>query len=116
MNDEYTSNEPTRAEVDAWPGPALLEFGTNWCGYCRAAQPLVAQALVDFPDIAHTKVEDGSGRRLGRTFGVKLWPTLVFLMDGQEIVRLVRPKESAAIRQALVQLHASARESHPGAL
>jgi thioredoxin 1 len=37
--------------------------------------------------VRHVKVEDGSGRRLGRSFGVKLWPTLVFLRDGREVAR-----------------------------
>jgi thioredoxin 1 len=35
---------------------------------------------------------------------VKLWPTLVFLRDGKEAARLVRPDESAEIAQALSQI------------
>ena len=46
-------------------------------------------------------MEDGPGRALGRSFGVTLWPTLVFLRDGQEQQRLVRPREPAPVAAAL---------------
>jgi thioredoxin 1 len=101
MSTEFAQTEPARAEVDAIAGPAVLEFGTPWCGYCRAAQPLIQGALAEHPGVKHLKVEDGSGRPLGRSFRVKLWPTLVFLRDGQEIARLVRPADTDAVRQAL---------------
>ncbi len=95
------SRPPTRAEVDALAGPALVEFGTSWCGYCRAAQAPLADALVSHPGVRHIKVEDGPGRPLGRSFGVRLWPTLVFLRDGREVERLVRPMGREAIAAAL---------------
>ncbi len=86
---------PSLAEVQALPGIVLLEFGTEWCGHCRAAQPLIAQALVTQMHMhapwQHLKIEDGPGRALGRSYRVKLWPTLVLLRDGQEVGRLVRP-------------------------
>ena len=92
---------PKRSEVDALPGPVLLEFGTAWCGYCRRAQPLIAEALARHPSVRHIKVTDGSGEPLGRSYGVQLWPTLVFLKDGKEVERLVRPTEVKPILQAL---------------
>jgi len=101
MNTGYAQKEPALAEVQGLAGPALLEFGTPWCGHCRAAQPLIADALARHPQVRHLKVEDGSGRPLGRHFGVKLWPTLVLLNDGKEVARLVRPRSLDAIRQAL---------------
>ena len=82
---------PSLADVQAWQGLTLLEFGTEWCGHCRAAQPLIAQALAEQPHWRHCKVEDGPGRALGRHYRVKLWPTLILLRDGQEVGRLVRP-------------------------
>mgnify|MGYP001546064339 FL=1 len=104
----YPSAEPRRAEIDALAGPALLEFGTPWCGWCRAAQPKIAAALAGHPHVRHIKVEDGSGLPLGRSFGVKLWPTLIFLERGAEVARLVRPADAAAIRQELARIDAPA--------
>ena len=104
MNAHYEPVEPRREDVDAMPGATLLEFGSPWCGYCRAAQPLLERALERHPDIRHIKIADASGRRLGRSFRVKLWPTLVFLRDGAEVSRLVRPGDAGAIAQALDQV------------
>jgi thioredoxin 1 len=101
MNTTYAETEPSRAQVEALQGPTVLEFGTPWCGYCRAAQPLIAGALASHSQVRHLKVEDGSGFPLGRSFGIKLWPTLIFLQDGKEITRLVRPSSLDPIRQAL---------------
>jgi len=92
---------PLRADVDAWRGLKVLEFGTDWCGHCRAAQAPVAQALTQQPEWQHLKVEDGPGRALGRSFRVKLWPTLVLLQNGQEVGRLLRPTAAAEVATAL---------------
>lgn len=101
MNTAYSETEPKRTEVDHLQGPTVIEFGSPWCGYCRRAQPLIAEALAEYPDVRHIKIADASGKRLGRSYGVKLWPTLVFLADGKEAVRLVRPGEAKLIRDAL---------------
>jgi len=90
-------NQPTRAEVDALTGPTVLEFGTGWCGYCRAAQPDIEAVMKNRPAVRHLKIEDGRGRPLGRSFRVKLWPTLIYLEAGVEKGRVVRPDSAAEI-------------------
>lgn len=101
MSQPYATKQPERSDIDAMPGLVALEFGTDWCGHCRAAAPLIASAVSGFPGLTHLKVEDGSGRALGRSFRVKLWPTLLVLQDGKELARVVRPADEAEVRQAL---------------
>ena len=104
LSKEFVTKEPARAEIDALEAPTVLEFGTGWCGYCQAAQPLIAEAFACCPQVGHIKVEDGPGRPLGRSFRVKLWPTLVFLKEGREVARLVRPQGAGEIGAALRQI------------
>lgn len=100
----YSAQAPSRDDIDSRSGPALLEFGADWCGHCQAAQPAIAAAMTAHSDLAHLKIEDGPGRRLGRSYRVKLWPTLIFLCDGQEVERLVRPSAEAEVAAALRRL------------
>lgn len=93
--------EPSRDQIDALPGTTLLEFGATWCGFCQAARPQIDRALGENPHIRHIQIEDGKGKRLGRSFGVKLWPTLIVMHDGSEVARLVRPRGIDQIRDAL---------------
>jgi thioredoxin 1 len=89
-NDDV-QKEPTREELDATEGPLLVEFGATWCEHCQALAPELARLLGDRPTLRHIKVEDGPGRPLGRSFRVKLWPTLVFMKDGRIVKQVSRP-------------------------
>jgi thioredoxin 1 len=104
MAHEYLPIEPTRAELDRSRGILLVEFGAPWCGICKAAQPAIEGALSDHPKLQHIKVADGRGQPLGRSFRVKLWPTLIVLRDGKEVARLVRPTSRQAISELLAAL------------
>jgi len=105
----YSGQAPELAEVAALPGAAVLEFGTGWCGYCQAAQPAIEAAFASHPQVRHLKVEDGRRRPLGRAFRVKLWPTLVFLRDGRELARVVRPREAREVAEGLARIDPGAR-------
>ncbi len=85
------NDEPTREEVDRLSGPVVVEFGAEWCGYCQSLRPQIDLLLRAHPAVRHIRVEDGPGKPLGRSFRVKLWPTLVFLRDGQIVRQAVRP-------------------------
>ncbi len=104
-NDINIINEQNRADIDQLDGPTMIEFGAAWCGYCQATQPMIASALINFPMTRHIKIEDAKGHRLGRSYSVKLWPTLIFLKNGLETRRIVRPANSEVIIEALAKIN-----------
>jgi thioredoxin 1 len=63
--------------------------------------------MAEYPGVSHILVEDGPGRPLGRSYRVKLWPTLIVLKDGQEVGRAVRPSSADEVRQALAAVQES---------
>jgi thioredoxin 1 len=101
MSKPYETAQPDRAAVDAMSGVVAVDFGTNWCGYCKAAENHIDEALKEFPAVKHLKAEDGPGRPLGRSFRVKLWPTVVVMKDGQEVARVTRPASAQEVKDAL---------------
>jgi len=86
--------EPARESVDQFTGDVVLEFGASWCPHCQAVQPSLKRLLGEHPDVKHLKIEDGKGKPLGRSFRVKLWPTLIFLRDGKPVAEVVRPADA----------------------
>lgn len=101
MSETYRKEQPTREEIEGLPGVVVLNFGTDWCGYCSGAAPHIEKGLARFEGIKHVKVEDGQGRPLGRSYKVKLWPTLIVLKDGSEVGRIVRPTDAEVVAREL---------------
>ena len=99
------ADEPTRAEVDQLTGATVLEFGAGWCPICQAARPLIDSALARRPELRHVRIEDGKGKPLGRSFRVKLWPTLILMRDGQEVGRVERPTQPSDLAPVLAPAH-----------
>lgn len=97
----YLDEQPTRSEIDATTGIVALEFGANWCGICAGAKSLIDGVLDPADDVTRIKAADGKGVPLGRSFGVKLWPTIVLLRDGEEVARVVRPNRPEQVVDAL---------------
>ena len=104
FNTEYSEEAPSLDDINGLSGFALLEFGAPWCGHCQASRDAVKEGIDEQSDLLHIKVFDGKGKRLGRQFGVKLWPTLILLHDGKEVERIARFTSVDEVRQLLTLL------------
>jgi thioredoxin 1 len=102
-NADYAEEALTFEQVNELSGDVLLEFGAPWCGHCQAASSAINEVVSEHPELRHIKIYDGKGKRLGRAFKVKLWPTLILLHDGNEVDRLVRPLRPGEVRQLMLK-------------
>ena len=103
-NSEYSEQALRLDQINELSGNTLLEFGAPWCGHCQAATPAIKEALSEYSNLRHIRIYDGKGKRLGRLFKVKLWPTLILLHEGEEVDRLIRPLRTDEVRQLLTKI------------
>ncbi|WP_298943139.1 thioredoxin family protein [uncultured Psychromonas sp.] len=101
---DYEEETMTFEQVSTLPGNTILEFGAPWCRHCQAAHSAVKEVLTEhakLTELTHVKIYDGKGKRLGRAFKVKLWPTFIILQNGNELARLVRPSQADEVRELM---------------
>lgn len=72
----------------------------------------MAALLARHPEVRHVRIEDGKGKPLGRSFRVKLWPTLVFLRDGAVKHQVARPSP-AEVAEGLAAITADTGSPSP---
>ena len=100
---QWAQEAATRTDLEAMEDTLVIEFGADWCPHCQAVQPLLKEVLSDRVEVSHLKIEDGKGRPLGRSYGVKLWPNFVFLREGELVEQLARPSQEE-LKAALERL------------
>ena len=105
LDSGYAQETLTFEQISKLPGKVLLEFGAPWCGHCQAASAAINEVINEYVGLRHIKIYDGKGKRLGRGFKVKLWPTLILLDNGQEVDRLVRPLRAEEVRELMSKLN-----------
>ena len=103
FNPDYEEETVTFEQIGELRGKAIIEFGAPWCTHCQAATPAVKEAFAEHSALPHIKIYDGKGKKLGRAFKVKLWPTLILLQDGKEVDRIVRPIHPDVVRQLIAK-------------
>lgn len=94
-----------KTDFDAAVGAAplaMVDFWADWCGPCKMVAPVVEKIAADYDGKALVaKVNIDEEPELAQRFGVMSIPTLVFLKDGQEVVRKVGVMPPAAFTAVL---------------
>lgn len=78
---------PRNANV-ATIGPALLFVKADWCGYCRAAKPVLQKVSAVLGSVVPVYAVDADARPdLVRALGVNSFPTIIYVRADNTMVK-----------------------------
>lgn len=104
---ELTGFQPVETEEQlqtalAVEKPALVEFYTDWCGYCKRSAPTMSALADEYGDrMVFVKIDGDKARGITREYGIRGYPTILFFNNGEETGRIVGARPEEEIRNAI---------------
>ena len=99
-NIKILTKENFDAEVAT--GAVLIDFWAAWCYPCRMVAPVMEELATEFAGKAMiSKVDVDEQPELSGKFGVRSIPTVLVLVDGKEVDRMVGVQSKAHYSDAL---------------
>lgn len=95
----------TRVRAEA----VLLDFQTDWCGYCRVMEPVVRQLAAEGYQVR--TINGDHEPELVRQFRIEGYPTFVVLRDGREVGRVSGQVSKTQLYSLLEKAGGSARDT-----
>jgi thioredoxin 2 len=98
------------ADVERSPLPVLVDAWAPWCGPCRMIAPALEELAGELDGRARiAKLNVDENPQTANRFDVRSIPTLLVMVGGHEVDRIVGAQPKHAIRERLERAIANAR-------
>ena len=96
--------EQTFDEITAQNPFTVVDFFATWCGPCKMLAPILSDVEKEVSDVAFIRVDVDQEPDLARRFGIMSIPTLVFLKNGEEVIRTAGLQRKPELLAKLAEL------------
>ena len=99
------------ADVERSALPVLVDAWAPWCGPCRMIAPAIEELAAELAGkVRIAKLNVDENPQTASRFDVRSIPTMLVMVGGREVDRIVGAQPKDAIRQRLERAVAQARE------
>ena len=84
--------------------PALLDFGAEWCVYCKKIAPIIEEIADENPGLVVGSIDVDMQPMLAARFQVRSIPTVILLKDGQVVKQFVGAQSKETYQKAIDEL------------
>lgn len=85
--------------------PAVIDFYASWCGPCKALAPVLEQLSEQFAGkVDIYKVDIDSEQQLAREFEIRSIPTLIFIPQSGQPIRIMGLKSKSELESIISKL------------
>ena len=84
--------------------PALIDFGAEWCVYCKKIAPIIEEIAAEKTDLVFGYVDVDLQPMLAARFRVHSLPTVLLLKDGQVVKQFLGAHSKETYLNAINEL------------
>ena len=81
--------------------PVLVDLWAEWCSPCLVIAPILKQLIKEFDGglkLAKVEVDEGENMKLAGRYKVRGFPTILLIVNGEEVARFSGAKPLSFIR------------------
>lgn len=82
--------------------PVLVDLWAEWCSPCRVIAPLLKSLVAEYEGqikLAKVEVDEGENMKLAGRYKVRGFPTILLIIDGEEVARFSGAKPLSFLRE-----------------
>ncbi len=82
--------------------PVLVDLWAEWCSPCLVIAPLLKKLVVEYEGeikLAKVEVDEGENMKLAGRYQVRGFPTILLIIDGEEVARFSGAKPLSFLRE-----------------
>lgn len=83
MATAHANNDNFQKEVIDHKGVVLVDFYAEWCGPCKATEPIIEELSETMKNVKFVKVDVDANQEIASKYSVFSIPTFLVLKDGE---------------------------------